>query len=343
MLFNVEQDEGERIIAYVVPDGFSGIPRIRLISEGADVLVCTANETRPALVAAGRHESGLCGFNIGADQLPGLAALHDLAIVDDETGLLIYRRPQEGRLRRKVLRLETHLFPLWKLDSAVRDRVQYFEMGIERYGRESVTQMFLLTGLDSVYLSGRILYKNFAYWIENGFETAVILQDPYEELAERLLLLAAAQSAGAQHLGARDSVRLQPAMNFAGQLPFHDERNLRRALLDMPVDVADLLANPLVRQLTASNPEDMPTGSAIAAALDMLASCTLVGLRSDPAFIRAAMGDWLDVDLSSRHLLPDFPRVPPLAAILRQTRAVDHLLEADGEVFGKFLEVYTGE
>lgn len=101
MLFNVEQDQGHRILAYVVPDGYSGTPSIRLISGGADVLTCAANDHRQALVDAGRHETGRCGFNIGPDLLPDLEQMLDLTIEDEETGLLIYRRPRPDLLNRK--------------------------------------------------------------------------------------------------------------------------------------------------------------------------------------------------------------------------------------------------
>ena len=189
MLFNIEKDEGHRLFAYVVPDGYSATPTIRILSGDELMLCCTANETRQALVAAGRHETGQCGFNIGPELLPTLADLSDLTIVEEETGLLIYRRPLSRRIQRKILRLETHLFPLWRFDAAFRDKMQYFQTGLEQFGRETVTQMFLMNDIDSVYVSGRILYKNFAYWIENGFGVATVIRNPYEELAERLLVL----------------------------------------------------------------------------------------------------------------------------------------------------------
>ena len=340
MLFNIERDEGHQISGYVVPDGFSGTPRIRLFSAGVEVLACSANEPRPALVDAGRHETGLCGFNIGRDHLPDLADLDDLTITEAECGLLIYRRPPARRVERKVLRLETHLISLWNFDKSLRDRVQYHQLGLENFGRETVTQMFLLGGIKSVYLSGRILYKNYAYWIEDGFETTIVLQNPYAELAERLLVLSMMGDEAIKYLGERDASRLAPAISFAASLPFENDRRLKQKLMEMPFDVAALFADPLVRQLTTSVPDDMAANGAVAAALNVLASCRVVGLRQDPDYFIEAMGAWLEIDPGELAPLPHFPRVNPLAQVLKESRAVDMLLERDLEVYSAVQEAY---
>ena len=333
MLFSIEQDEGHRIVAYVVPDGFSGIPSVRLISGGADVLVCAANEERHALVDAGRHETGRCGFNIGENLVPNLAELNDLMIVDQETGLLIYRRASPDYINRKVLRLETHLFPLWRFDENFRQKSQYFQRGLEHFGRETVTQMFLLNQIDSVYLSGRLLYKSFAYWIENGFDMALIMRDPYEELAERLLVLSLVGGDAPKYLGERDAARFAPAIAYAASLPMDNKRHFQRGLMDMPSNVAALFTDPLVRQLTTSNTDDRATSSAIAGALDVLASCAVVGLRKDPTYFSQAMAGWLGLDPHNLSMIPEFPRITSLALLLKESKAVDHLLELDLEVY----------
>ena len=127
-------------------------------------------------------------FRFDPSIVANLRDLADLELFEAETGILIYKRPRPHNIKKKLLRLETHLFPLWTLDNAIAPQFQYFAKGIESHGRETVTQLFLLNNVESVYLSGNILYKNFAYFIEFGFQTFMMLQDPYEELAERLLV-----------------------------------------------------------------------------------------------------------------------------------------------------------
>ena len=134
-------------------------------------------------------------------------------------------------------------------------------------------------------------------------------------------------------LGARDASHFAPAIKFAAGLSFETERRLTRSLLDMPSNVASLLADPLVRQLTSSSPDDMATASAIPAALDVLASCGVVGLRNDPHYFQNAMANWTAMDSPDLLLHPGSPRISPLGLVLQESRAVDHLLERDLEVY----------
>jgi hypothetical protein len=334
MLFNLESDSGERVVGYIVPDGYSTVPTIRVRGRGEDLLVFAANELRQALVVAGRHETGQCGFSIDDALVPGLRELQDLELFEDDTNLLIYRRPQPDNLRTKLLRLETHLFPLWTFDRSIAPRFQYFARGIEDLGRETVTQLFLLNQVDSVYLSGKLLYRNYAYFVESGFQTIVMLQDPYHEMAERLLVLGKIRKVGgARHLGLREGAALEPAMRFAEELPLSDEKALTRALRQMPGDVMVLFANPLVRQLTVATPDEMPTGAAVATALDVLANSALVGLRARPDRFVEGLAELLGVDPTSLSAIQNFPPVAPLARLLKESGVVDAILEKDLELF----------
>jgi hypothetical protein len=338
MLFNMETDTGDRVTGYLVPDGYSEVPSIRLRSEGGEVLSLAANEIREALVVAGRHETGQCGFSVGTEHIPNIRQMTDLEICDADTGLLIYRRPRPIGIQKKILRLESHLFPLWRLDDALESGFQYFSKGIEDYGRETVTQLFLLNQVDSIYLSGRILYKNYAYYAEAGFQTVYLVQDPYQEMAERLLVLSKLNQHGAGHLGLRDSVGMKAAIEYAEYLLaddecFHDPKELRRRLRDMPDDAATTLSNPLARQLTSSTPDEMPGGGAVAAALDLLASFAIVGIRDDSERFLDAVAELTGVDSAILPPIPRFSKVAPLAQLLQNSKQVDGLLETDLELY----------
>jgi hypothetical protein len=333
MLFNIEVDSGEQVTGYIVPDGYSGVPVVRVCCLGQELHRFPANEIREALVHAGRHETGQCGFRIDSNLLPGLADLAGLEIYDGETDLLVYRRPKPDRILKKILRIETHLFPLWGLDHSIASKFQYFAKGIENLGRESVTQLFLLNQADSVYLSGRLLYKNYAYFIEAAFQTLIVLQDPYEELAERLLVLSKIRKVGTSCLGLREAVAFEPAIAFAEALPMQDEKALRRALRQMTKEVASLLSNPLVRQLTAATPDEMPSGAAVAAALDILANSALVGVRHAPAKFLQGFAEFLQIDPATCPQLPRFAPVTPLAQLLKSSGEMDAILEKDCELY----------
>jgi hypothetical protein len=337
MLFNVETDTGDRITGYLVPDGYSEVPTIQLRSEGITILSLTVNELREALVVAGRHETGRCGFSIGVELVSDLSKITDLEIRDAETGVLVYRRPNPSSIQKKLLRLESHLFPLWRLDDALGARFQYYQKGVESFGRETVTQLFLLNQVNSVYLSGRILFKNYAYYVESGFETICIVQDPYSELAERLLVLSNLNRHSGGHLGLRENVGMRSAIDFAEHLLadescLQDVRVMRRRLREMSDDVAATLANPVARMLTSSSPDEMPSGGAIASALDLLASFAVVGIRSAPDQFLSAVAELTGVELALPPI-PRFSNVEPLAQLLRESGQVDGLLETDLELY----------
>ncbi len=156
------------------------------------------------------------------------------------------------------------------------------------------------TKLIPVYVSGQgILYKQLCLFCRDRvFQTTILLQDPYEELAERLLVLSKIRQTGASILGVRESMEVASALDFAEQLPFNDEKAMRRALREMPADVGIVFANPLTRQLTAATPDEMPTGGAISTALNELSSFALVGLRHESDKFLSALAELIGVETS---------------------------------------------
>jgi len=333
MLFNIESDDGDRIIGYIVPDAFTETPAVKVLSDGEEILRLTANDPREALVLAGRHQTGLCGFSIGPELIPDLVSRRDLEIYELTTDILIYRRAQPGQTQARVLRIETHLFPLWRLDSAFDQCFQYSIKGLERFGRETVTQLFLLNQISSVYLAGRILFKNYAYYIDQGFETTILIQDPYREFAERILVLQQLGRLGTHYLGDRDGPRFEPAVAYFQGLDLTDAKLAKKALADMPIEVAHLMADPVTRQLVTSTPDEMPTGASLAACLEILSECKVVGVREDAESYLNALGTWFGIDPITLPSIPQFPRTEILAGILHETRAVNHLIERDLELY----------
>ena len=341
MLFNVEEDRGDFISGYVVCDGFVETARIALSSRGAVVHECLAEHPREVLMTAGRHRTGLCGFALDEKAVPGLAAMSDLEIRDIASGALIYRRARAEHVMRRVLRLETHVFPLWRLDNALNAHFQYSANQIEAAGRETTTQMFVLSGVPSIYLSGRLLYRAFQQHIEGHFDVIFSMHHPYEELAERLIVLGQIRKTGSGILGLRENMSLEPTMVFAQNLPLSNERELGRALREIPRPVARVLANPVVRQLTTSTPEEMPTKSAVSIALTTLSSFAVVGLRRAPGTFVRALSELMDLDSEP----PDsatLPGVAALARMLKRTREVEWLIEQDLALYNYIAEAYRG-
>lgn len=332
MLFNVDSDEGRRLTGYVVPDGGGTTASVAVRSGGKEVLRLEASNVLQGLVDAGRHSTGRCGFVIDETHLPDLATYHDLEIVEPMQDMLVYRRRPPAALDAKIFRLETHLLPLWRIDEAVKSRFQFWYKGIDRFGRETANQVFDINGT-SCYASGRLLYKNYEFYLAKGVSTVGVLRDPYCELAERLILLKNIGSRAQEILGERDALIYAPVVESLAEWDKFDETFCKRFLRRASPEVAVILSNPLVRQLTGSTPDEMPNQAAIATALDYLASFELLGLRSDANGFCTGFAELLGVEAAGLPPINEYPRIIELGARLRQNHDIEAILEKDLEVF----------
>lgn len=334
MLFNLENDSTHEITFYLVPDTYSEIPAARVTVDGEVVLEFEANEVREALVVARRHENGRCGFKLDASMLPGIADLTDLSIFEKSTGAMVYRRRPANAVNQKILRLETRLLPSFSFDKKASDHFQYFSRQIENFGLETSTQMFRLNYVESVYLSGRINFKNYQYHVDSVFAPIICIDNPYAALAERLLVLSKLEQRGLMHiLSDRDAMLLAPAAGFASGLPLDDGKALRKALRNVPQEVAVALANPLTRLLTSSMPDEMPRRGALASALDTIANFAIVGLYEDAAGFRDAFAHFVERDKDAFEVPQVNPAVKQLADLIEKEARAEALIEADLEVY----------
>jgi len=335
VLFNVEIDQGNRIVGYLVPDSFSGSPSLRISDGQRDLLILPCQEERAALVAAGRHSNGRCGFTIDDSVIANLAQQEKLELYDQATNILIYRRrPPSQIIQKRIFRLETHLIPLWRLDDKIEQFFQYFHKGIERHGGETTTQVFLLNNSSSLYLSGRLTFRTYEHYINETFNCITLLRDPFVELAERLLALKLVRkmTKDVQLLGERDLIVFGPAIEFAESLE-GDQKSLHRAFATMPAGAIANLSNPLTRQLAARTLEEVPAKGAIAAALRTLSGFSIVGLRERQDLFLAQLADLLGIRVDLLPAMADFSRTVELSDRLRRVPEVQVLIEQDLEVY----------
>ncbi len=220
------------------------------------------------------------------------------------------------------------------MDDRLERHFQYFHKGIERHGRETTTQVFLLTNSTSLYLSGRLSFKAYATYIDETFTCVTLLRDPYMELAERLLTLRLIRQHAewAALLGERDMITYGPAIAFAEQIE-SDENVLHRLFAAMPKAVIANLANPLTRYLAARTADEIPTKGAVAAALSTLSRFAIVGLREHQDLFRAQLADLLGIDVESLPAVADFSSTAGLCELLKDVPEAQLLIERDLEVY----------
>lgn len=311
-----------------------------ILSGGRELATVEATQPISALVIAGRHETGQCGFVIDETVVPGIRGLAELEIREAETGMLIYRRSSDPSfVQEKLVRLETHMVGLRRVDRAIGQRFCYAYVDAERRGLESVTQIFHLLGVRSLYLAGRFFYRSFESLVEQQCKMICMIHDPFEELAERLLLFRYVARRG-RRLDVRDALTFDAAVEFAANFPFEDSRKLRSAFSRISTDAARAFQNPLVRQLTVANPQDMPRSGSLAAALNVLASCAIVGLRSEAASFALAVSAFLGSDDEIVPVAPRCIAAVKLADQLRDQKTAQSLLELDLELYEGVVGAY---
>ena len=86
---------------------------------------------------------------------------------------------------------------------------------------------------------GEFCAKHTPLTLKTGFETIILVQNPYEEFAERLLVLSNISRLAGGHFGLRDSVEMRATIGYAETLIAEDrssgdDKKLRRALRQIP-------------------------------------------------------------------------------------------------------------
>ncbi|ARN81103.1 hypothetical protein [Methylocystis bryophila] len=333
MLFNIEADRGNQIVGYLVPDDFTKSPTLRVRDSGSVLTEFPCLEERPSLVAAGRHGTGRCGFTVDESTVPSLAQNSGLELYDADTDILIYRRRQTADVtQEKIFRFETHLFPLWRLDEHAEHKFQFFHKGVDRHGRETATQMLQLNNASSIYLSGRVAFKPYENHLHDRFRCIALIQDPYVELAERLLMLKNVPKLSKQVLGPRDVITYRSAIEFS-QAVEPDEKSLLRAFDAISKEAIAVLTNPMTRQFAGDSLDEPPPKGAVARALASLSTFSLIGLREDEDLFLDALEALMQLPTGAMPSLHSFSKVQDLAKCLRLVPEAELLLEQDLEVY----------
>ncbi len=333
MLFSVEHDLGSSLRFYLIPDAAGMAPCVRIRSGGNDLAVISATDVRPEILASGRHATGLCGFLIDDTLIPGLAFYSDLEVIETSSDLRIYRRKLPTYLAAKVFRLETHLLRLRNFDQFFANRFQYCYSGIDSRGSETSMQVFHIHNLESAYISGRMLLNRVQSDLNQGFRAITIFRDPFEEMAERLIVLKNVGAQAAELLGARDALTYEPVMEALYDINALDRTSCKRLFKRADREIASLLNNPLSRQLTSNSFEETLTKSCISRALQALSNFEVIGLRSDAAGYAQAVAELLDVEPTAVPVVPESSQVVELGKILRDIKDVELILEHDLELY----------
>lgn len=333
MLFDIEEDTGDQITGYLVPDSYSTSATVVVTSQGRQLAVLPTKENRPSVVAAGRHESGRCGFTIDSKVVPKLREYLELELRDEASGLVFYRRrPLVASVPMRLFRLEPRHVRAHAWDEQLGEHFQLSFPNADQLGRETTTQTLLLRSRSS-YISARLLYREFLHSIDDSFKKVCIVQNPYVELAEIMLELRLGGAVHSDSLDMRDQLAFGACAKHISLYNILDSADLRQCLLRMPLEVETLLSSPLTRLLAAKSADEHLSSGSVASGLDSLASFDIVGVREHP-------NTYLESLLELLAKIKDLPPLPPaspealeLAEGLRRLPSATALIDLDIDIY----------
>lgn len=321
-----------------MPDNPATTPRVIIHLDPEHHVVLEAFVYRPLLKEQGLHNTGVCGFVADETNCPGLTAAVNLEITDADNNILIYRRRLDTRLvTKKLLRLETQLFRSFSLDEELIARFQMPYQSVELLPEETTRSVFAIPFTTSIFASGRIFWRVWEPLLrDRGFKVGILLREPFEELAERLLILKWASSPDASSVATALMPVLQTCAGALRDVDLSDAEALEAVLKRPSDEIRAIVYNPLVYQLAAPNAFDAPPKPATAAALDSLAEMDAVGLRGDTDSFLDLLAAVLDLpEQLPRISLSASKSVVGFAELLRQMGSARALIEHDLEVYSE--------
>ncbi len=342
MLFSIDIDAGNHIVGWIMPDNPTATPRVVVFIDGEMRKVVEATILRPLLREQGLHDTGICGFVVDENNVPGLTAAKDVEVYDEATNIRIFRRrPAEATLNAKLFRLETSLVPQVALNEALQTPFHMIFTRLERVPEEAARSIIGIPFTESILCSGRLHLPNYDPLLrDRGFKSCIVLREPVEELAEQLLVLRwatkAAELAGTGIL----NESYQPMLRSLTAADIGDVEAFEPWLKSLSALDRFPLTNQLTRLLTCRAPEDGLEDVAVGNALDILSDMEVVGLRTDLGFFWARLGAALSADLPEVPRLGASDKVNDLAAQIRGWPIVQQMLAADLELFADVAKAF---
>ena len=344
MLFMAYEDRGDLIRAYCVPDSYDGTSNLLVMANGKRVATLSPNAFNEHM--KGRHKTGYVDFIIDTEIVEGLTQLNDLELLDETTGLLVYRRPlTRPHINQAVFRLETRFLPFWQFDKHFQGSFRFWYDRIDLYSVETVRNILSFYSFSSVYSSGRILIDNYKYYIDGHQKCIFCMQDPYLDLAERLLVLHRLNSSDQRELiGERDTLIFELVSSTLKEVPGPlDEKNLKSAFRRLRREDLVVFSNPVCRQLTSSTPDEVPKANVMTRALQEVSLFEIIGVGSHEDEYLKAVAELLGTEIAKpRSPNPEIARVMEILKVMPVTETIlehdlvlfDHIEKAFSSIDG---------
>lgn len=341
MHFSIDEDAGSHIIGWIMPDHPSATPHVKVFTDGEVRRVVPATVLRPLLREHGLHDTGICGFYIDEEQVPNLSQIADVELYDEATNIRIYRRrPASATANVKLFRLETRLVPQAALNEPMQNLFHMVFTRLDRIPEEAVRSIIAIPFSPSIYCTGRIFFRSYEPLLRHlGFTCSVLVRDPYEELAEQLLVLRWAVKTPNLAFSVLNETH-RTLVDSLSKASLDEMGDLETWLGTLTAAQRKLMISPLARLLTCRSSDDQLEDSAVEGALQTLAEMDVVGISSEVETYWDTLGAVLEVDLPLLPSLSWSRQVHELAELVREWPCVQDLLAADTQIYADISEVF---
>ena len=330
MQFYIDADFGTEIYGWIAPDNPSVIPTIRVQVSGLDVAEVQASVLRTEIRDAGMHATGMVGFTISEIHIPNITTRPDIKLYDAQTGLQIYSRNDESKhIQKKIMYYDFSLMPQSKILKHMGFKFTTLHTCVEKHPFETMTSIINSDYNKSIVLHGRpYLNRYIPYLKDKNYFISVIINDPLEDLAERILFIQMIAKSRASHLLPEFTSGVGALVDFFKTLNLENENSISAAFRAVNPQTRTALTSPMVRVLACNTTED-PEHRHLSIALDQLSGADLVGSKIDFSTFRSLLAGMIGADIVGDGYVDLSTPVQELAEKLACIPIVKNFLELD--------------
>ncbi len=333
MFFNIDADDGHAVRGWIVLDNPGAVPSITVIMPGRPEINLEANVERPDVQELGIHTTGQVGFEINETVVPGIASLDELAIVETESRLPIFRRSRAHHIEQRLYLFDAGALPQKQLLQKLSKNFSLSYLNTERFSLETMLVIINNKFSRSTLMHGRSNFNRYTSFLANGgFLRAALLREPFEEFAERLMFMKILARSPSGNLGSIHTTGLEPLIDFAGALPIEDAKGVLAAFRALDREQRQILSNPMTR-LFGCNFDELPERKHIGVALENLATMEVVGTKARFEDFRGLLAGTLGRDVLGEQRPHHFEPAVQFGATLSKIGIVADMLEYDLELY----------
>ena len=309
MHFHIEADFGDRITGWLIPDSPAREPRI-IVQTGDHRVIVPATIIHPDMVAAGMHSTGKCGFIVGEAAVPNMSQTRDLKLIDEDTGITIFARPQlRPYIQQRLFAFDQRAGENSICAAAMADAFYMIFPDIHRFGQDTRKSCISVYFSTSTFINGSPCFRAEEPFLrEQKFRCVALLPEPAELLFDQLM-------------PANEAARPDAVGRFAA------------AVARLDVQTAAAVSDGLTRRLCLLQLDDRLPQDCIAQGLETLAGFDAIGVEAATDQFLDLAGALFDADTQLfKRPAVRLPR-PGLSVALRQEPAIRKLIERDIEIY----------